>query len=42
MNLLRRIFEMTDSYDIEQKLFIRNTFKNFTEDIFIYNYGERN
>jgi len=42
MTLLRRIFEMTDSDDIEQKLFIRNTFNNFAEDVFIYNYGSRN
>jgi len=42
MTLLRRIFEMTDNDDIEQKLFIRNTIKNFAEDIFMYNYGDRN
>ena len=42
MDLLRRIFEMTDNDDIEQKLFIRNIFKNFAEDIFIYHYGSHN
>ena len=41
MTLLKRIFEMTDSDDIEQKLFIRKTIKNFAENIFIYHYGER-